>query len=529
MMVGARAEGPSAVRRWLARALASELAAFVVPGREMLDVLGLDAAAAGLRVVASSRHANVLLLVGEIPPGLARAAATVYAQVPRPRSVLVLGTSSPAPLPDADFVVEAVHTDLVRGVTELRRRMAAEAWHADAAAFELPEAAPGPAERSHEDMGTVHHDIADVESGEMAGMDQGMPGMEHGGTHHEMHSSGGFMSMVAMTRDLPRSADGLPMEWLDVPFGPLFPGLPGGLDLVLTLDGDTVTRAQLSHETLKRQLPDFWPGDADGFADRLARLDPLAGTAYWLLGCRALERASGHECAEDEARRRVAALERERAASHLNWLGRFGFLLGIDWLARRASALARAVRVAEDAARLPALRADVAAFARQVQRTPLLSRRLAAVGRIEPARQVTGPVARACGQEIDARSDDPAYVQLGFQPIVEQAGDASARLWVRLAEVEQSLQIMSEAGSPGRISPPSIPRVSGAGRAEIETPRGAASLTLTLVHGQVTHVRVDTPSMRLAALVEPVTRDRELAGALLGVASLDLSPWELAQ
>jgi len=52
---------------------------------------------------------------------------------------------------------------------------------------------------------------------------------------------------------------------------------------------------------------------------------------------------------------------------------------------------------------------------------------------------------------------------------------------------------------------------------------------LTLVDGDIVDVRIDTPSNRLAALVETVTRDRELADALLGVASLDLSPWELAQ
>ena len=37
----------------------------------------------------------------------------------------------------------------------------------------------------------------------------------------------GFMSMVEMTKDLPRSSDDLPMEWVEAPFGPLFPGLPG--------------------------------------------------------------------------------------------------------------------------------------------------------------------------------------------------------------------------------------------------------------------------------------------------------------
>ena len=50
--------------------------------------------------------------------------------------------------------------------------------------------------------------------------------------------------MIEVTKDLPRSADGLAMDWLEVPFGPVFSGLPGGLKLTLTLDGDGVTEGQ---------------------------------------------------------------------------------------------------------------------------------------------------------------------------------------------------------------------------------------------------------------------------------------------
>src|SRR5438132_11846341 len=108
------------------------------------------------------------------------------------------------------------------------------------------------------------------------------------------------MSMVMMTRDLPRSADRLPMEWLEVPFGPLFPGLPGGLGLVLTLDGDTVVRAEARSGTLHRNLVATWPGPAETLAERLARLDLLAGTAYRILVWRALEQASETEPDERE-------------------------------------------------------------------------------------------------------------------------------------------------------------------------------------------------------------------------------------
>jgi Ni,Fe-hydrogenase III large subunit len=159
----------------------------------------------------------------------------------------------------------------------------------------------------------------------------------------------------------------------------------------------------------------------------------------------------------------------------------------------------------------------------------LLGRRLADIGQIDRTQELVGPPARASGLQTDARLTDPTYQRLGYEPILEQAGDARARLWVRLSEVEQSLDLVLRAGGPGQIRAPSAQRVSSTGHADIETPRGAASLRLTLVDGQVMDVSVDPPSQQLATLVQPVARNRELADALLGVASLDLSPWELAR
>src|SRR5437879_7529253 len=114
-----------------------------------------------------------------------------------------------------------------------------------------------------------HAQMAEMDHADLGEMDHmHMPEMEHADL-----GGGGFMSMVMMTRDLPRSADGLPMDWLDVPFGPLFPGLPGGLRLRLTLDGDTVVRATIVPGALGRGLEAAWLGPVDGFVDRFAAID----------------------------------------------------------------------------------------------------------------------------------------------------------------------------------------------------------------------------------------------------------------
>jgi Ni,Fe-hydrogenase III large subunit len=364
-----------------------------------------------------------------------------------------------------------------------------------------------------------------------------MPEMDHahmGGGMDDMdsahaHMGGGFMSMVAMTRGLPRSADGLPMEWLDVPFGPLFPGLPGGLNLVLALDGDTVARAEVRSGTLRRDLAATWSGPAETFGDRLARLDPLTSTAYRVLAWRALEQAAGIDPGEREMRRRIAVLEQERAASHLTWLGRFGFLLGDTWLADRASAYARAIRSANNSYAFGETRDWIAAFVGKVRRTPLLARRLQGVGQIQPesGRDLRGPVARACGRTDDSRLNDPGYGAVGFAPIVMEGCDAYARLSVRLAEIEQSLELIRVAGIDSSPAKPKSTWGTGAGRASVETPRGRASLMVRVAEGQVVDVALDVPSSPNAHPIEAVTIGHELADGLLGIASLDLSPWEL--
>ena len=100
------------------------------------------------------------------------------------------------------------------------------------------------------------------------------------------HSSVGIGPELERYEAVRYGADGLPMEWLEVPFGPLFTGLPGGLALSLTLDGDTVAKAKLEPGTLWRDLEATWRGPVEGFVERFARLDPLSPAAYRALAAR---------------------------------------------------------------------------------------------------------------------------------------------------------------------------------------------------------------------------------------------------
>ena len=342
------------------------------------------------------------------------------------------------------------------------------------------------------------------------------------------HDDMSFMSMISVTKDLPRSGDGLPMEWIEAPFGPFFPGLPGGLLLTLTLDGDTVAGSEARSLTEKVDLPQHSSMNATDFVEQLAGMDPLAPVAYRLLACRALENTAGTEAPDNTARARIGALERERIASHLGWLALFGQQTGFDWLMRRAASLQLKFQHAE-LKQIVALKPAIQALAKRLQRTPLLKARTAGIGRLAPDAALCGPVARAAGVGNDTRSTDKTCTALGFTTVSRKEGDALARLQVRLDEIVHSLALIEMAGAIELPVVGNTGEVSATGEAVVETPRGMARLQLTLERGQVTAAQLETPSTHHLTLIDPFIEQQELGDALVAVGSLDLSPWEVRQ
>lgn len=597
------------LRRLVARAAASTLAAFVVPDARTARSMGLDLPAAGLEVVTSPRHASVLVVVGDLPRGLAEAAAVAYAQMPRPRAVLALGADVAPPLPGADITTESTQKGLVDGVAQIHDQIAHHSWSSTPEPFTAPGLEQAEGDDGGMDHGGMHHghDI-DHSTMDHDGHDMGSPDPhaghqmppqsdqyaaqgshdagapddhqahmhrgpgstvdDHGTTEHAAHATpghdstdhtgheamgddpapptdahaemdhsmmdGGFMSMIAMTRDLPRSRDGLPMEWVETPFGPLFPGLPGGLAPTLTLDGDTVATATLTTGVTHRDIVASLQGPVATFPDRLAALDPWAPVAYRLLAARALEAIDESAIHNAVDHQWIGALERERAINHLGWLAALGEVLGAAWLARRAAGLQLDLVRSSNVAEVMRLRSGIDRFLQNTHRISLLARRLAGIGVIDPATAATahGPVARASGVATDARAGDSAYHARGFAPVLRHDGDALARFQVRLAEIGQSLDLVAAARSLTVVSPQVPPDLSGAGLATIETPRGAASVHIEVDHGHVHMAHVQTPSAAHVALLPRVTEGAEgaeLADALAGIVSLDLSPWEIDQ
>ncbi|GMR17967.1 MAG: hypothetical protein BMS9Abin33_0365 [Gammaproteobacteria bacterium] len=342
-----------------------------------------------------------------------------------------------------------------------------------------------------------------------------------------------FMSMIDVTKNLPRSGDGLAMDWIDVPFGPFFPGLPGGLLLTLTLDGDTIAGVNVDTLVGNQPLLSEPAMDIHNFNNRLASLAPMTPVSYQVLSCLAIENAAGIEVDPQIARARVVAVERERIVSHLGWLVLFAEQTGFDWLQHRAARLQQDLLHGDmKQKQVSELKSAVLKLNKRLQRTPLLESRTSNIGKLSGNADITllGPVARASGINNDARVNDKFYTDMGFTPVSGKVGDARARLQLRVDEISQSLRLIEKTGFATHAEIYNISGVGetgGAGEAVLETPRGRARLQLSLEKGRVITAQLDTPSTHHLDLIEQLTAQQELGDALVTIGSLDLSPWEI--
>lgn len=266
---------------------------------------------------------------------------------------------------------------------------------------------------------------------------------------------------MAMMDDL---RDGLQLDSLSFTLGPFYPALPPGLQLKLTLQGDLLQKAMIESSAYPVQLSSL-------FFEALER--PVS----------------------------IAALEIERARYHLRRLAHLMRLAGLASLAQRTFRDAARIR---PGSRLPDLH-------RRITRSGLLHSVDPGLGRLDmqQARVLGGVAWRASGMTNDARSEDPAYARIGFEPLTHQDSDSRARLLQLVAEITQALTLATAADEAGLQT----------GTTErIETPRG--ELSAAQRPADASHLLMDL----LPGL--------EWSQALLLIASLDiaaLSPYPMDQ
>lgn len=326
-------------------------------------------------------------------------------------------------------------------------------------------------------------------------------GHEHGhGDHHDM------MAIVGEP-----SADGLVMERIDLTYGPLGTPLPGGLAAELTLDGDVV--AECTVHALLRSAP---PGAPDLLA-------PVA----WTVATAARNHATSPWL-------RIAAVEVERAVSHLAWLRSLARLLDWQPLVERCTETLASLQVerrvipghepTEPWLRAAVGRADleechgrVHDLVAMVRRSRALRWRLTGRAIVTPAqaleRGLHGPVGRGSGHAADARTDDPAYRELGFEPVVRGEGDALARTLVRAEEALAAVGLAVDALTSAYVGA-DAPAAAGA-KPAVEGPRGPITAQRPNAEWE--------PAARRAAADAMV--GQEWSAALVALVSFDLSPW----
>ncbi len=320
----------------------------------------------------------------------------------------------------------------------------------------------GSSNRDHAEEGSAggheEHSGHDHQGGDGAreGRDRG----DHGDQGHHRGMQPGGLPLAARAED----RDGLPLDVLYVPLGPVLSAWPAGLTLQLTLQGDVIQDLQVDtrHFAAKDSVRAFW-------------------NVPWH---RAL--------AGDEVP--VAEAARHRAAAHLDSLARFLYVAGDEGGALIAARLRDEALAGQTADRLLQ---QVATLERRLVRGRLLDRVTRGVGRIEPQRAVeielSGPALRASNGG-------------GGRPRPATAlgeGDARSRWHQWLAETKQALQQAADGGSA---------TMSTKGR--FEGPRG--------VLGQHT-----APSRALLGAICETLVGQELAVARLIVASFDPDVAEL--
>jgi hypothetical protein len=182
----------------------------------------------------------------------------------------------------------------------------------------------GHAEHSDHGGSREHHDHAG-HGGEQAqhaghaehGAEAAGDHAAHGGGHHGHDGHGGMVAGLPMA-DLGPDRDGLTLDRLHVPLGPLLPDWPAGLVVRVTLQGDVIQEASADVLDAGHAVPFEWPSAVARELDGLAR---FLGVAGWPSAAGQARRLRDASLSGDSIEAATAALlGRIRRSRTLRWL-----------------------------------------------------------------------------------------------------------------------------------------------------------------------------------------------------------------
>jgi len=263
----------------------------------------------------------------------------------------------------------------------------------------------------------------------------------------------------------------------EVAVGPVHAGIIGPGHFRFSAAGEPVINLELRLGFTHRGVEKLFEGKTPAEGTRLAeRVSGDSVFAHSLAFCDAVEKTAQVELPEKALYERVIFLELERMHNHVIDIGTIALDVGysfphayaqvmkeyllalneeltgsrylkgvcvpggvsVDLTAQAAARLSGSVdAVMKDFAELKKMLYTNSSFMDRVETTGVLGRKIALdLG-------VTGPAARASGIDRDLRKDFPGvYAAAGFRAAKETAGDALARLNIRVAEFEESARLV---------------------------------------------------------------------------------------
>jgi formate hydrogenlyase subunit 5 len=316
-----------------------------------------------------------------------------------------------------------------------------------------------------------------------------------------------------------------------LPFGPVRADVFESAQFVFFYVGEGILhyspRLFFKHRGMERRFQGLDPAVAMVLAERVSG---VGSVAHALAYCQAVEAAA--QCPVPPRARWLRCLlaEMERLYNHLHYLGHLchtttlkvgeaegklleerakqlnGNISGSRFLRSLLvpGGLRRDLELAGLGERLEALQQQLAAYADRLVRTNSHLDRLITTGRLE--RQVafdqgaTGPVERASGLNRDLRRDHPyaAYAELPLEVTCLDAGDAFARMQVRIAEISASIALIQHVVlrlPDGPLRAPCVAPPGAEGLGWAESPRGSLYYAVHVgADGRLARVKIKSPS-----------------------------------
>ncbi|MGK7395635.1 MAG: hypothetical protein ACNS62_13740 [Candidatus Cyclobacteriaceae bacterium M3_2C_046] len=568
-------KGPvSTLKKWMGKLASAQFTVFPVPGEEIFRSKAVNLPQLNYEIAANPRQANVLMVAGPIHHHLAQKVAIAWVQIPRPKALVIIDTHKIEHLPPPDFQIDMQENEFIQLKAKLQAYFA-NPFNKSAEALEVPFISEMLQEQNDQQVHEHHHGHGgghqhgeekhepqhhqqeneeqdhqkdqkkedhglkeeDDQENKKKQSDQGKESKghekqenhesheDHGAHEHQHdkhggHGDGGFMSMVMMTKDMPRSMDGLSMEHNQAWFGPFFPGITGGLAFQFMLDGDTVMQVKSNKHLAQPDWKELCGIPARELPEKLAATNPLAPETSRILAEMVLYKLSGNEVPLSYSQ--INRLERERVCSHLNWLATMGKLTGNQWVYHSAGMALHGFQMKSN-------QQEVKHLVKQVLSFKYLRKKLM-IGPIQGPilHHTSGPLARAAHQSKDIRADDENYRRLGFEIITLNENSNWGRLNIRLLEIEQSLGLIHKTENENKTTDtPNLDTTTGAAAFELETARGVSGINLEIKNGMIEQIKSQPVSnINLSIALEAVTQ-MEISDALTTIHSLDINPYEI--